>query len=630
MMEDTFPKLLVRNYEKWGHKRVALYKKKLGIWKKYTWADSYQKAKLAHSGLVSVGLERGDKVCIIGDNDPEWYWCVLGIQAAGGIPVALWSSTMPSEIEYIINNTDCKFVMVADQEQVDKVAQIWSKTPKVKRVIYWDSKITYDHSSFMSFRELLDLGSQYEESKAGSFEENIAKGKGEDIAAIFHTSGTGGLPKAAMFTHEALISGGRRAQSVYPVREADNYVPLLHMDFVGEFIQGFAVHLLQGMIVNFAERRETLLEDLREVGPTLVIALAPQWESYVSMIQARINDAGFLNRLLYHVFLSVGRKVAGLHFQGRKLGLFLKILYVLGDLIIYRKIKNYLGLSKARYVLTTGSFLGQDAYEFCHTLGIKLRHVYLATEAGGYITAQIGDDIRRDSVGQAAPGVKLMISDTGEIMTFSDSLFLGYYKDPAATAKAVDNRWLRTEDAGFINEEDQLIIYDRASDIGELTDGNKYWPARIEASIRLSPFIKYIMIIGGKERDYSCAVINIDPDNIRRWAEERRIRYSDLIDLGQKPEVAGLIRDEVYRVAKGVFELANLRKYAVLHKEFDPDEAELTRTWKLRRAFVEQRYEELIDAIYKDRAEFPVEATVQYRDGTSGRVKTTIKIWSVK
>ena len=623
---NTIPQIIRGNYEKWGH-RTAMCMKKFGIWQRYSWKDYYENVKYLSLGLISLGLERGDVVCIIGDNEPEWFWGEFATQASGGIATGIFVDCIPSEVEYIAAHSDAKFAIVNDQEQADKFLEIKDELPSLNKVIYWDPKglKNYDDSILISFTEVIKLGKGYEEAYPGLFEQNIEKGKGSDIAFIYYTSGTTGLPKGAILTHQALINTARGFISRYPLNKSDDLISNFPAAWVGDSFFATIPHLLTGARLNFPEEPETIVEDTRETGPNFVIYGPRQWESLVSEIQVKMIDANALKRFCYNLFLPVGHKIAAIKFQGKAPNLFWRTLHGIASALVFRPLKDKLGLSKIRFAVTGSSVLSLDTFRLIHAIGIELRQTYASTEAG-LISSHGKGEINFESVGRPAIGAEVKISDEGELLVKSDSMFNGYYKDPQKTAAVLMDGWCHTGDAVNINDKGHLIFLDRLEHMGELSSGVKYAPQYIEGRLRFSPYVKDAMVIGGKDKDFVSAIINIDFTMVGKWAERKRLPYTTFVDLSQKSEVADLVRKDLVRVNSYLPESARVRRFVLMHKEFDPDEAELTRTRKLRREFMEERYKDLVRGIYDGSEEIKVEAAVTYRDGRKGTVTTGIKV----
>jgi long-chain acyl-CoA synthetase len=626
----TIPQLIKSNRAKWSS-RTAMSMKMFGIWHSYTWQDYYDNVKYFSLGMISLGHRIGDVTCIIGDNEPQWFWAEFAVQAAGGIATGIYVDSVPAEVKYIAVHSDAKFAVVNDQEQTDKFLEIKDDLPDLERIIYWDSKglRNYDDPMLISFREVVERGKEYEKTHPGLFEKNMDVGKGDDIAFIYYTSGTTGLPKGAVLTHRALITTAKGFISRYPMNEEDNLISNFPAAWVGDSFFATIPHLLTSAILNFPEEPETIAEDTREIGPNFVIYGPRQWEGLVSEIQVKMMDANWLKRLTYKLFLPVGHKIADMKFEGKTPNLFWRILHYIAYLSLFRPLKDRLGLSRVRFAVTGSSVLSLDTFRLIHAIGVELRQCYASTEAG-LISSHGKGEIKFESVGRPALGTSLRITKEGELLVTSDCMFRGYHKNPEKTETTLIDGWCHTGDAVNLNEQGHLIFMDRLEHMGILKSGAKYAPQYIEGRLRFSPYIKDAMVIGGQDKDYVSAIVNIDFAMVGKWAERHRIPYTTFVDLSQKKEVADLVRQDLERVNGYLPEPSRVQKFVLLHKEFDPDEAELTRTRKLRREFMEQRYKDLIDALYGNKDKVDVQAPVTYRDGRKGMVTTSIHIRGIR
>jgi long-chain acyl-CoA synthetase len=626
---ETIPQLIESNCEKWSQK-TAMAMKYRGIWRRYSWAEYRENVKYLSLGLISLGFKAGDVVCIIGDNEPEWFWGEFAAQATGGIATGIFVDAIPSEVKYVAAHSGARFAIVNDQEQTDKFLEIKDELPSLKKVIYWDPKglKNYDDPLLISFADVINMGREYDKKHAKLFEQNVKKGKGSDTAFIYYTSGTTGLPKGAVITHKALINTARGFVDRFPFTGEDDLVSNFPPAWVGDSFFATVPHLLTGARLNFPEEPETIAEDTREVGPEFVIYGPRQWESIVSDIQVKITDANPLKRFFYHLFMPVGYKVADLNFDNKKPNVLWQALHSIAYGLLFRPLKDYLGLVKARMAVTGSSVLSLDTFRLIHAIGIELRQNYASTEAG-FISSHGKGEIDFQSVGRPAVGVEVRVTDEGELLVRSECLFKEYYKDPEKTAAVVVNGWCKTGDAVNINDQGHLIFMDRVEHMGELASGTKYAPQYIEGRLRFSPYIRDAMVVGGKDRDFVGAIVNIDFAMVGKWAERHGLPYTTFVDLSQKKEVADLVQKDLVRVNSYLPEASRVRKFVLLHKEFDADEAELTRTRKLRRDFVEQRYKDLIDAMYTNKKNVIVEAPITYRDGRKGVVSTAVNVRQV-
>lgn len=628
---NTIPALLKANYEKWGDREVAIRDKDFGLWQQYTWKDSYEKVKWICLGLVSLGLQPEDKVAIIGDNEPEWFWAAFATQSARGIVVPQFTDAIPEELKYSLDFADCTFVMARDQEQVDKIIDIKDSLPKLRKVIYWYYKgmRNYTEPFLVRFDEVEKEGIEYDKAHPGLFDDMVGKVSPEDIANIYYTSGTTGRPKAVMCSHRALIGSSAASMTLSTLNQGHDILCYLPPAWVGEAFFGSIPHLLTGAKLNIPEEPETVLHDITEVLPFMILGGPRQWEGWVSRIRAKIAEAGWFERMVYNIFMPIALKAAGLQLKGKPVPRHLKLLYHVSDLVLLRQIRDRMGLSRAKFAATAGSVLGEDTFTFISALGIKLRQVYGSSE-GGMISGHCEDDIKIGTVGPPLPGVEVKISEEGEILVRSNYCFSRYYNNDEATAEALVEGWWHSGDACSVDENGHVVFLDRVSELGELSSGDKFAPQYIESGLRFSTYIKDAMAIGDKTRDFVAAIVIIDFENVGRWAERNRIPYTTFTDLSQKDEVAQLIRSDVDRVNGNLPPHARVRRYALLHKEFDADEEDLTRTRKLKRGSVTKRYGDLVHAMYQGMDELEVEAEITYQDGRKAKLKTGLKIHTMQ
>jgi long-chain acyl-CoA synthetase len=629
---DTWPKILKYNYEKYGDNHIAMRHKNHGIWQPYTWKDYYLNVRYLALGLLSLGFEPGDKVLIIGDNAPEWYYAELAAQANHGASVGVYSELLSPEIKYIAENSEARFAVVQDQEQVDKLLQIKDKLPRLKKVIYWNYKglSPYDDPILMGYREVLELGKKYEEKHPKLFEQNIESGKAGDICALVYTSGTTeAAPKGAIHTYRTMRAGANYYLHLDPWYENDNVVPYLPPAWMTEQWLGIGCHLLSASILNFAEAPETQQQDIREIGPSIVLYGARLWEGQAGRVQARILGADAIKRFAFRQLMPIGYKMAELRYRKQKPSLFLKILNGLADIALFRPIRDSLGLSNARICYTTGAMLCPDAFRFYHALNLPLKNLYWSTE-GGVLTGAKNDDIRLETVGPILKGTEVKITGNGEIIYRQPGIFVGYYNDHRKTAEVLKDGWFYSGDSGLITKDGHIVLLDRAKDLVELASGDKLAPQSIESQLRFSPYIKDAWVLAGPKRAYASVIIIINYTSVGQWAGQRRLPYTTFTELSQNPEVYKLVRQEIKRINQALPPGTRVKKYVNLHKEFDPDEGEITRNMKLRRTILEEHYRGLINAIYNNKTEVPIETQVRYRDGRIGTIKTTISIKPVE
>ena len=629
---DTWPKVLQYNYEKYGDRHKAMRSKHYGIWQPYTWKDYYVQVKYLALGLLSLGFEPEDKVLILGDNAPQWYHAELAAQANGGASVGLYSDLTPAEIKTIAEHSEARFAVVEGQEQIDKLLQIKDQLPRLQQVIYWNYKglAHYDDPVLLGYRAVLQRGKNFEKEHPGLFERNVESGRADDVCALVYTAGTTGpAPKGAVHTYRTMRASVDCALRLDPWFPHDNVVPYLPPAWITEQWFGIGGHLLSACTLNFAEAPETQQRDIRETGPSIVIYGARIWESQAARVQARMVSADPLQKLAQRLFLPLGHKLADLKSRNQAPGLLLKLGYALADRIFFKPIKKSLGLSRARIGYSTGAFLSPEACRLYRALNLPLKSLYGSTE-GGILTGARNDDLRLDTVGPAHPGAEVKVTDQGELLYRQPGIFVGYYQDPLQTAEALKDGWFHSGDRVILGEDGHLVFIDRLRDLVELAGGGTLAPQMIEARLRFSPYIQEAWVMAGPDRSYASAVIIINYDPVSKWAGGKKVVYTALADLSQRPEVVELIRQEIDRINEDLPPGVRIRKFVNLHKEFDPLEGEITRTRTLRRSRLETRYRELIETIYGDQTEVVIEAPIQYRDGRMGTTRTILTIQSIE
>jgi long-chain acyl-CoA synthetase len=628
---DTWPRVLKYNFETYGNGHAAMRLKHRGIWQAYTWKDYYEEVKYLALGLLSLGFKPGDKLLIIGDNAPEWYYAELAAQACRGISVGLYSDLTPQEIKYIATSSEVSFAVVEDQEQVDKFLQIKGDLPRLEKIIYWRYKGVsgYNDAALTGYRQVQQAGRAYEAEHPGIFEQNIAAGKSEDVCAIVYTSGTtGDVPKAAVHTFGTLKPVAEYFLDLDNWRLEDNIATYMPPAWITEQWLGIGCHLLSGSTLNFAERPETQQQDIREIGPDIIFYSSRIWERQAVSAQARVQGADFFKRTIYRLFMPVGYRLADARLKKQKPGFFNKVLYPLADLLVLRPLRDNLGLPNARVCYAIAAPLSSEAIRFYHALNVPLKNQYGLTE-GGTVSCTRSDDINLETVGTIPRGAEIRITGPGELLCRQSGVFRGYYGDPAMTAKVLKDGWFYSGDSALVNGEGRVVFRDRLRDLVDMACGDKLAPQLIESQLKFSPYIRDAWVLAGPDQAYVSAIIIIDFENISRWADRKRVVYATFSDLSQKPEVYELIRKEIERVNQSLAAGCRILKYTNLHKEFDPDESELTRNRKLRKQFVEERYRELIRAIYSDQTEASIGAQIKYRDGRTGTITTVISIKSV-
>ncbi len=627
---DTLPKLLVHQAERMGQ-RVAMREKEYGIWRELTWSDYLDNVRAFSLGLRALGLRRGDTVAIIGDNRPEWVFTELAVQAAGAASVGLFQDAVAREVQFIVDHADARFVVVEDQEQVDKLLEIVPQLPKLERIIYYDPKglRRYAEKLLISFPAVQEQGRAYEREHPNAFEDAVEAGQAADLAVLCYTSGTTGNPKGAMLTHANLLAAVRNLVDIDPIAPGDEYVSFLPCAWIVEQVFGVALAISEGMIVNFPEEPETVQQNIREIGPRMMLAAPRIWENLLSTVQVKSDDAGRIKRSVYQWAMRVGEAVVDLQVAKKPVPLALTLRHKLADALVFFPLRDHLGLSELRRAYTGGAALGPDCFRFFRAIGVNLKQVYGQTEISGLSVIHRDGDVDFETVGQPIGETEVRISDRGEIVSRSPGLFRGYYKNPEATDRALDNGWLQSGDAGILDERGHLVVIDRMADVMVLADGSKFSPQYIENKLKFSQYVKEAVVIG-QERPCVTALVNIDMSNVGKWAENHQIAYTTYTDLAQKPRVYELIAEDVRRVNRDLPKVARIARFALLYKELDADDEELTRTRKVRRSFVESRYGDLIRGLYSDDDVIQVVADVQYQDGRQAHIETRVPVYQVE
>jgi long-chain acyl-CoA synthetase len=627
----TIPKLFYQQVQNFGKDRVAMREKEFGIWRPITWNDYLENVKYLALGLISLGLEEGDKVSMIGDNRPEGLWAEMATLCARGVGVWLFQDCLIDEVRYIIDHSDTKFLFGEGQEEVDKAISIFNECPKLEKVIWDDPKgmRNYDESYLISLKEVQQLGRELENEQPNLFEEMINKGHGEEVALLFYTSGTTALPKGALLTHHNMLSMGQHLMQVDPCHDTDDYVSYLPFAWIGEQMMSISCGIQVGYTLNFPEEPETAQENIREIGPHVMFAPPRLYEQMTRTVQVKYLDATWIKRKFYEFSTWIGYKVANLKFEKKPVLWYWQFLEWLAYVMVQKKLKDHLGLSRVRNAYTGGAAMGPDHFRFFHALGVNLKQIYGQTEVAGISVVHRDGDIKFDTVGHPIPGTEVEIVEDGEIITRSPSVFLGYYKNPEATEKTLQNGWLYSGDKGFIDDDGHLVVFDRTKDVFTLKDGKPFAPQYLETRLKFSPYIKDSWVIGD-ERDYIGAVLCIDYSVVGKWADEKKINYTSYQELSQMAEVYDLVEKQIRQANRDLPDVAKVVKFTNLYKELDPDDDELTRTRKLRRAFVEKRYEEIVDALYSDKDAVHIDTTIKYEDGREQRIKIDLRIREVK
>jgi long-chain acyl-CoA synthetase len=635
-METTFPKLLLQHASQ-RPDAPAMREKEFGIWQTLGWAQLARLAECIACGLHDAGLKRGEHVVVIGANRPRLYATMLAAQALGAIPVPLYQDATAAEAAFPINNAEVRFALAEDQEQVDKLLEIRAQCPQLAAIYYDDPRglRNYADPGLHSLDSLVAAGGVFAAEHATFFADEVNKASPDDVAAMFFTSGTTGNPKGVVHTHRTLLDRAQAGAQFDRLTAGEEVLAYMPPAWIGQNIFSYAQWLACGYVVNCPESSGTVMIDLKEIGPTYYFAPPRVFESLLTSVMIRMEDAGAIKRRMFHAFMDVARRVGPALRDGKPVGMLDRLKYALGNLMVYGPLRNNLGMSRVRVAYTAGEAIGPDLFTFYRAIGINLKQLYGSTETAVFVCLQPDDQVKADTVGIPIQGVEIQVADNGEILVRSPGLLKEYYKNPAATAevKTADG-WYHTGDAGFLDAQGHLKIIDRAKDVGRLADGAMFAPKYIENKLKFFPHIKEAVAVGDG-RDKVCAMINIDFDAVGNWAEKRNLPYAGYTDLAQKPEVYQLIRECIEKVnadlaADEKLAGSQVSRFLVLHKELDADDGELTRTNKVRRGFIADKYLVLVDALYGGKSEQYIETQVKFEDGRTGSVSATLKIMDAR
>jgi long-chain acyl-CoA synthetase len=629
---DTFPKLLLENAVRIGD-RPAVREKDLGIWQTWNWVQVADEVRALACGLAAMGFQRGDKLIIVGDNRPRLYWAMTAAQAIGGVPVPVYQDSVAREMTYVVDHAEARFALAEDQEQVDKLLEIRESVPRLEQIVYDDARgmRNYGQEFLHSFEAVQAKGREYDRANPDSYEAAVAAGKGGDTSVMLYTSGTTGNPKGVVLTHENVMRTARNNQEMEHLTERDEILAYLPMAWVGDHIFSFGQNYTAGFCVNCPESGATVMQDLRDIGPTYFFAPPRIFENILTTVMVRMEDAAPIKRRLFHYFMDLAQRVGTKILDGKPVSATDRLLYGLGNILVYGPLKNTLGFSRIRLAYTAGEAIGPDIFDFFRALGINLKQLYGMTEASVFITVQPDGQVDPETVGTPAPEVEVKIAESGEVLFRGPGSFQEYFKNQEATAETKDPEgWVHTGDAGLFTEAGHLKIIDRAKDVGKLNDGTLVAPKYLENKLKFFPNIREAVAFGN-ERDYVAAFVNIDLVAMGNWAERHNIAYASYQELAAHPQVLEIVRQHVEQVNRDLSGDPNLggsqiKRFLVLHKELDADDGELTRTRKVRRNFIADRYGELIEALYLDKDECHVETEVTFEDGRKGVIKADLKI----
>ena len=633
---DTFSKLLIRN-AKLFESRPAMRHKDLGIWQTWTWSQVLEIVRAYAAGLHRIGLKRGETIAIVGGNRPKLYWSVMASQMIGAIPVPVYADAVADELAYVLSHAEVRFAALEDQEQVDKILSVMPRLPKIEQMLYDEKRglRDYDHTHLHSIDDIIEDGRKAlrdDPKVAAWLEAEIAAGKGSDPSIILYTSGTTGASKGVMLTNEGSIKAASDTVKFDKLTENDVALAYLPLAWVGDHYLNYCQGLISGFCTACPENPDTAMQDLREIGPSFYFAPPRTLEVLLTRVMIRMEDAGFLKRRLFHYFIGVARRYGERILNGQPVPLIGRLLYAIGNLLVYGPLKNVLGFSRVRVAYTAGEAVGPELFGFYRSIGLNLKQLYGQTEAFLYLTAQPDGEIYSDTVGPAFPNVDLRIAENGEVQFKSPGMFAGYFKDEQKTAEAMTpDGYVKTGDAGFIDEKTgHLKIIDRARDVGRLNNGTLFPPKYIENKLKFFPNIREAVAYGDKQ-DFVAVMLNIDLTAVGSWAERNNVVYGSYQELAGHPRVYDMIAEHVAEVNRSlaqdkVMAGAQIKRFLILHKELDADDGEITRTLKVRRGFIAERYAPLIKALYDGSKEADISTEVTFEDGRKGTISARVKI----
>ena len=628
---DTFPKLLLGRAARNAH-RPSIREKDFGIWQTWSWGETAQEVQDLAAGLAALGFRRGDKLGIIGDNRPRLYWAITAAQCLGGVPVPIYQDAVATELEFVLDHAEVRFAIAEDQEQVDKLLAVRDRLPKLEAIIYDDPRGMrhYAYPFLDAYEAVTEKGRRFVEEHPGFLAGEIAQGKGEDLAIILYTSGTTGQPKGVMLTFANVIASAQSAATREGLREDDEVLAYLPIAWAGDHIFSFAQSYCAGFCVSCPESGATVMTDLREIGPTYFFAPPRIYENILTQVTIRMEDAGWVKRRMFQYFMGVARRVGGRILDKDPVSPTDRLLYALGGILVYGPLKNTLGFSRIRIAYTAGEAIGPDLFTFYRSLGINIKQLYAMTEAS-ILCIQPDGQVKADTVGTPVPGVELKIADNGEVLYRGAGVFAGYFKNATATAETKrPDGWTHSGDAGFFGDDGHLRIIDRAKDVGKLRDGTLFAPKFLENKLKFFPYIKEAVAFGAN-RPYATALVNIDLDAVGNWAERSGITYGGYQELAGLDSVCDLVRACIETVNRDLalepaLAGSQIHRFLILHKELDADDGELTRTRKVRRGFIGDRFKPLVDALYSDAKTARIETEVTFEDGRKGTLKAELGI----
>ena len=635
-MATTFPRLLQKHASE-RPQDPALREKEYGIWQTWSWQRALGDVRALASGLAALGFTPGQNLAIVGDNRPHLYLMFTAVQALRGVPVPMYQDAVAAEMAFVLEDAEVHFAFAENQEQVDKMLELRESVSGLTHIIYDDPRgmRNYSQPGLISVDELMALGSQHDQAHPQLFDDSVAQVQSDDVAVILYTSGTTGRPKGVCQTHASFIGSAEGGVLTDGLTGKDNVLSYLPPAWVGDFLFSLAQWLVAGFTINCPESSETVSIDMREIGPTYYFAPPRVFEGMLTSVSIRMEDAAKFKQWMHRRFMAVAGRVGSDILDGKPVGGADRLMYALGNFLVYGPLKNAMGLSRIRVAYTAGAAIGPELFKFFRSIGVNLKQLYGQTETCAYVCIQKNGQVKLNSVGQAAPGIELKIADNGEVLVKGVSVLKEYYKRPDATAEVIDeNGYFKTGDAGVLDPDGHLIIIDRAKDVGKMAGGAMFAPNYIENKLKFFPQIKEAVCFG-HERDKVCAFINIDFEAVGNWAERQGLPYAGYVDLAGKPEVLTMMKDCVEKVNADLASEPGMadtqvQRFLVLHKELDPDDDELTRTRKVRRGFIAEKYGVLIDALYSGKAEQFIETAVKFEDGRTGKVSANLQILDAK
>jgi long-chain acyl-CoA synthetase len=629
---DTFPKLLFEHLRR-RPDRPAMREKNFGIWQGWSWAQSAREIEQMACGLASLGFKRGDKLAVIGDNRPRLYWAITAAQAIGGVPVPIYQDAVATEMQFVLDHAEVRFAIAEDQEQVDKLLGVKANLPLLHAIIYDDKRGLrhYAQNFLVDYDALLEKGRDFAAAHPDFFAREVAQGKGSDLAIILYTSGTTGTPKGVMLTYDNVIRTVRNSVAFDHLSESDEVLCYLPMAWVGDHIFSFAQSYIAGFCLSCPESGATVMIDLKELGPTYFFAPPRIWENILTQVMIRIEDAGWPKRKLFHFFMGLARRIGGKLLDGKPVAPHDRLLYRLGEILVYGPLKNVLGMSRIRTAYTAGEAIGPDLFTFFRSLGINIKQLYGMTEAAVFLCMQPDGEVKPDTVGKPIREVEIKIAENGEVMYRGPGVFAGYYRNDQATGETKrPDGWVHSGDAGFFGDDGHLRIIDRAKDVGKLTDGTLFAPKFIENKLKFFSAIKEAIAFGA-ERDFATAMVTIDPEAVGNWAEKRGIATGSYQELAAHEAVYELVAQSIAKVNRDLaaephLSGSQIRRFMILHKELDADDGELTRTRKVRRRIIGERFKPLVDALYSGATTAHIESEVAFEDGRKGVLRANLRI----